>query len=235
MIKLETIELKYDMGGDFIVTLAVIEDEKDLILVDCGMMNSYEIIKNGLKEKGMDINKLSKVIITHQDFDHMGGLYEIKEKQPNIKVIASKEEEKYISGEEEFLRIQNVNKIIDKVDEEKRKELEAYKARLSTVKNVKVDVTVKDGDIINGLEIIETPGHMPGHISVLAKEKKTLITGDALVVLDGELIPSNPQHTLDMEKAKESIKRLLNYDINTLICYHGGVYSDNVQEKIKNF
>ncbi|MGL4848476.1 MAG: MBL fold metallo-hydrolase [Clostridium sp.] len=235
MIKLETVELKYDMGGDFIVTLVAIEDEKDLILVDCGMMNSYEMIKNGLKEKGMDINKLSKVIITHQDFDHMGGLYEIKEKHPNIKVIASKEEAKYISGEEEFLRIQNVNKIIDKVDEEKRKELEAYKARLSTVKNVKVDVTVKDGDIIGGIEIIETPGHMPGHISVLVKEKKTLITGDALVVVNGELIPSNPQYTLDMEKAKESIKRLLNYDIDTLICYHGGVYSDNVKEKIKNF
>ncbi|MGL4874149.1 MAG: MBL fold metallo-hydrolase [Clostridium sp.] len=235
MIKLETVELKYDMNGDFIVTLAAIENEQDLILVDCGMMNSYEMIKNGLKEKGMDINKLSKVIITHQDFDHMGGLYEMKEKHPNIKVIASKEEERYISGEEEFLRIQNVNKIIDKVDEEKRKELEAYKARLNTVKNVKVDVVVKNGDIISGVEILETPGHMPGHISVLVKEKKTLITGDALVVVDGELIPSNPQYTLDMEKAKESIKRLLNYDIDTLICYHGGVYSDNVKEKIKNF
>ncbi|MGL5415257.1 MAG: MBL fold metallo-hydrolase [Clostridium sp.] len=238
MIKLEAIEVRDEMNKDFRVNMGAIEDENELVLVDCGLVNSYEMIKEELAKKGMNIEKLTKVIITHQDLDHMGSLADIKKNHPNIKVLASKEEAKYISGEEEFLRVQNVNKIIDKVDSEKRKELEAYKARIGNVKTVKVDEIVKNGDIINvggGLEIIETPGHMPGHISVLVKEKKALITGDALVVVDGELIPSNPQYTLDMEKAKESIKNLLNYDIDTLICAHGGIYNDKVRERILAF
>ncbi|MGL5647819.1 MAG: MBL fold metallo-hydrolase [Clostridium sp.] len=238
MIKVEAIEVRDEMNKDFRVNMGAIEDENELVLVDCGLVNSYEMIKEELAKKGMNIEKLTKVIITHQDLDHMGSLADIKKNHPNVKVLASKEEAKYISGEEEFLRVQNVNKIIDKVDSEKRKELEAYKARIGNVKTVKVDEIVKNGDIINvagGLEIIETPGHMPGHISVLVKEKKTLITGDALVVVDGELIPSNPQYTLDMEKAKESIKNLLNYDIDTLICAHGGIYNDKVRERILAF
>ena len=42
---------------------------------------------------------------------------------------------------------------------------------------------MKDKDIFDwcgGLEVIETPGHMPGHISLYLKDSKTLICGDAL-------------------------------------------------------
>lgn len=239
MSRLEVIELKYKMyGNDFPVNLAVIEDENEMVLVDCGLPNSFEMIKEKMEEKNLDINKLTKIIITHQDQDHMGSLKEIKDNVKGVQILSSEEESKYISGKEEFLRIQNINKAIDKVDEETRKTMEAFKSRVSEVKTVAVDKIVKDGDILDiagGIEIVGTPGHLPGHISVLVKKEKTLITGDALVVENGVLIPSNPQYTLDMEMAKKSIKKLLNYDIDTLICYHGGVFNDNVKEKIRNF
>ena len=239
MSRLEVIELKYKMyGNDFPVNLAVIEDKNEMVLVDCGLPDSFEMIKEKMAEKNLDINKLTKVIITHQDQDHMGSLKEIKDNIKGVQILASEEESKYISGKEEFLRIQNINKAIDKVDEEARKTMEAFKSRVSEVKTVAVDKIVKDGDVLNiagGIEIVETPGHLPGHISVLVKKEKALITGDALVVENGVLVPSNPQYTLDMEMAKKSIKKLLNYDIDTLICYHGGVFNDNVKEKIKAF
>lgn len=239
MSRLEVIELKYKMyGNDFPVNLVVVEDENEMVLVDCGLPNSFEMIKEKMAEKNLDINNLTKVIITHQDQDHMGSLKEIKDNIKDVQILASEEESKYISGKEEFLRIQNINKAIDKVDEETRKTMEAFKSRVSEVKTVAVDKIVKDGDVLDiagGIEIVETPGHLPGHISVLVRKEKALITGDALVVENGILIPSNPQYTLDMEMAKKSIKKLLNYDIDTLICYHGGVFNDNVKEKIKAF
>ncbi|WP_297630408.1 MBL fold metallo-hydrolase [uncultured Clostridium sp.] len=239
MSRLEVIELKYEMNGnEFPVNLAVVEDENEMVLVDCGLPNSFELIKEKMAEKNLDINKLTKVIITHQDQDHMGSLKEIKDNVKGVQVLASEEESKYISGKEEFLRIQNINKAINNVDEETKKTMEAFKARVSSVQTVEVDRIVKDGDILDiagGIEIIETPGHLPGHISVLIKKEKALVTGDALVVENGVLLASNPQYTLDMEMAKKSIKKLLNYDIETLICYHGGIFSDNVKEKIREF
>ncbi len=44
-------------------------------------------------------------MITHHDDDHMGALYEIKEKYPHIKVVSSEIESEYISGKRKSLRI----------------------------------------------------------------------------------------------------------------------------------
>jgi glyoxylase-like metal-dependent hydrolase (beta-lactamase superfamily II) len=64
-------------------------------------------------------------------------------------------------------------------------------------------------------------------------EFKTLISGDALFLQDGELVISLPMFTFDMEQAKQSVKKLLDYDINKVLCYHGGVYEGNIKEALK--
>ncbi|WP_095643794.1 MBL fold metallo-hydrolase [Methanosarcina spelaei] len=72
-----------------------------------------------------------------------------------------------------------------------------------------------------------------GHICLYLHESKTLIAGDALFLQDGELVISHPTATLDMDQAKKSIKTLLDYDIDKIVCYHGGVYKDNIKETLK--
>ena len=74
---------------------------------------------------------------------------------------------------------------------------------------------------------------MPGHISIYHKESKSLIVGDALVVENGELVIALPQYTLDMNEARNSVEKLLNYDIDRIICYHGGIYTKNITETLK--
>lgn len=88
-------------------------------------------------------------------------------------------------------------------------------------------------DFCGGIEIISTPGHMPGHISIYHKESKSLIVGDALVVENGELVIALPQYTLDMNEARKSIKKFLNYDIDRIICYHGGIYEKDIIKTLK--
>lgn len=74
---------------------------------------------------------------------------------------------------------------------------------------------------------------MPGHISIYIKDSKTLIAGDALVVEDDKLTIANPQYTLDIISAKNSIKKLLNYEIDKIVCYHGGVYTKDIKNHYK--
>ena len=83
------------------------------------------------------------------------------------------------------------------------------------------------------VEIISTPGHTPGHISLYLHEFKTLIAGDALFLQDGELVISPPMFTFDMEQARQSLKKLLEYDINKILCYHGGVFEGDIKEALK--
>jgi len=80
---------------------------------------------------------------------------------------------------------------------------------------------VGDGDSVFDLEIIETPGHTPGHISVLDRAAKVLVSGDAINGADGGVIGANPEFTEDMTLANVSIKKLAAFDFDVVLFGHG--------------
>jgi glyoxylase-like metal-dependent hydrolase (beta-lactamase superfamily II) len=99
----------------------------------------------------------------------------------------------------------------------------------------KVDETIEDSVELlycGGIIIIHTPGHTPNHICLYLKQSKILIAGDTLGVLDGELAGPVPEHTPDMDLAKESLQKFTQYDIEKVITYHGGLYTENPNQKI---
>ncbi len=85
----------------------------------------------------------------------------------------------------------------------------------------------------DGAVVIPTPGHTPGHISIYISASKTLIAADAVVLENSEFHIANPQFTLDLEQALVSVKKLLQLDIETMICYHGGVIEDKINQKLE--
>lgn len=239
MSSLKVLELKY-FYNDSVNSIfpVILEDNKEMVLVDCGYPNSLDLIKGTSKESNIDISRLTKVIITHHDYDHMGSLSAIKREYPNVEIISSLEEERYINGKEKSLRLQQAEKIYDTLPEEEKSGAKYFQKQLEALENVSVDRCVEDGGVLNycgGLEVISTPGHMPGHISIYVKESRTLITGDALVIDNGQLSIANPQYTLDMDSAKSSIRKFLGYDITRIICYHGGVFEGNIKEELEKF
>lgn len=238
MNKLTVLEIKFDFNGATNSIFPVIlSDEEEMILIDCGYPNFLPLIKTAAEAKGFDMSKLTKIIITHHDFDHMGALAEFKREYPHIKILSSIDEAKYVSGKEKSLRLQQAESIYDGLPEEQKENARNFQRMLESIENVEVDICLKDKEVFpwcGGVEIIATPGHMPGHISIYVKESKTLVAGDALVVEENKLILANPQYTLDMEEAKKSIKKLLNYEIDRIICYHGGIYTENIKEALQN-
>ncbi|MNW11995.1 hypothetical protein D3C71_2095670 [compost metagenome] len=45
-------------------------------------------------------------------------------------------------------------------------------------------------------------------------------------------MPPNAQFTPDMPLALESVAKLLDYDIETIITFHGGVVTENIKERL---
>ena len=82
-------------------------------------------------------------------------------------------------------------------------------------------IAVGDGDHVFDLEIIETPGHTPGHISVLDTVGGLLVAGDALNGAGGGVIGANPRYTPDMDTAAQSIARLAERAFETVVFGHG--------------
>jgi glyoxylase-like metal-dependent hydrolase (beta-lactamase superfamily II) len=81
--------------------------------------------------------------------------------------------------------------------------------------------TVADGDSVFGLQIIETPGHTPGHISILDQAAGVLVAGDALNGADGGVVGANPDFSEDMDLANASVVKLAGFDYEVLLLGHG--------------
>ena len=80
---------------------------------------------------------------------------------------------------------------------------------------------VKQGDEVFGLQIIDTPGHTLGHISVFDPSNGVLVSGDALRTNTGSLTGSDPKYTTDPFRAARSVKKLATMDIKAILPGHG--------------
>ncbi len=82
-------------------------------------------------------------------------------------------------------------------------------------------IVVDDGESIFDLQVIATPGHTPGHISVLDPAGGILVAGDALNGADGGVIGANPDFSQDMQLANASIQKLAGFDYDVALFGHG--------------
>jgi glyoxylase-like metal-dependent hydrolase (beta-lactamase superfamily II) len=237
MSEIIALEVKFEFANSInAIHPAIIRDDKEMILVDCGYPGFVPIIKEAAEKRGCSLDNLTKIVITHHDYDHMGALAEFKAAYPNISIAATEIEERYISGKEKSLRLQQAEAIHDSLPEHEKPAAESFQNKLKSIKPVPVDILLRDKEKLSccgGVEVITTPGHMPGHLCLYHLESKTLVAGDALVVNGDELGIANPRYTLDMEEAKRSIKKLLDYDIQAVICYHGGLFTGDVRTALE--
>jgi glyoxylase-like metal-dependent hydrolase (beta-lactamase superfamily II) len=94
-------------------------------------------------------------------------------------------------------------------------------ADLAAVTTVRPLVAASDGDEVFGLQIIGTPGHTAGHISVFDAVGGVLVAGDALGTVGGTLAGSDPQFTADPTAAAASVVKLGKLRFETLLVGHG--------------
>lgn len=229
------------MGKKDVIHPVLIHDEEHVLLIDAGYPGQLDKFAEALSHYGLRIQDVTQVILTHQDIDHIGSLPAILDKaEHGVEVMASAEEKPFIEGEKTILKITPealaaAEAMIPPTVPDAWKQ-----AFLSTLKNPPrspVHRVIHDGQVLpvcGGIEVIATPGHTPGHISLYHVPSKTLIAADALRVIDGRLCGPDPEQTLDMGKAMESVGKMARYEIGTIICYHGGMYQDgNISDTLR--
>lgn len=223
------------MGRGSRVYLTLIWDDENVILVDSGAPGSLSGIKNAMEDESVPFERLTKIIVTHQDIDHIGGIRDILDELSSVNVLAHEEDKPYIQGEKRLVRLNTnfMNRINALPEEEKEKVLDMF-GNIS----VKVDMTLKDGeelDCCGGIKVIHTPGHTPGHICLYHEASKTLIVGDAMNVIEGQLTGPNRQimNEEDVKVAMDSLRKFEKYDVENVISYHGGFFNDKPNERIE--
>ena len=93
----------------------------------------------------------------------------------------------------------------------------------------RVDKKLRDGDVINGLKIIHTPGHTPGSICLLDEKKGILFSGDT-IFSDG--IGRTDMPGGDNAALADSIEKITNLKFAKLLPGHGEPVLDNAARAV---
>ncbi len=217
------IEFEFNGQKNYIYPSLIILNS-ELTLVDTGYPDFLPLIEKEILKNGYEMKNIENIIITHYDDDHIGSLFDFKEMYPWINIIASDIESEYISGEMESERLVQAKEMLANMPEEEKQFGKWFVEQLENLKHVSIDEKVKDSDMIlnNQCEIIATPGHTSGHISLYFPNLKSVITGDAAVKENNDLVVANPHFCLDISNANQSLNKIKNLKAKTYYCYHGG-------------
>lgn len=213
------------------VSLALIKDQNGLMLFDTGYPNSLEQIDTALRASGFTSQDISLVALTHHDIDHVGSLNDLVDQNTDLRVIALDVEQANIEQTKRRDRLE----VIDKNYQLGEKVLDSVKDSLELIKPTKVDIVVHDSEklkIGQGVTVIHTPGHLPGHTSYLLEENNCVIAGDALSYSNGKFSIGIPAFTADRHQAFASIEKILSYNPSSILCYHGGLVEEDLMYKL---
>ena len=173
-----------------------------------------------MAELGFAPKDLKRIIITHADFDHVGGLKALKA-ATGARVYASAIEAEGIAAGHPTRPIKSRNSLV--------KFLFSMVTHLVKPGRLSVDEILTDGQILpvlGGLHVVETFGHTPGHVSLFAPATGILFSGDSIVSDESGLQSSREAVTWERAEADESARRQAALGATIVCPGHGPVVKD---------
>jgi len=188
--------------------IVVDEKTKETMIIDSG--DEPDRIIEIIKENNC---RVKYIVCTHAHFDHVGAITDIK-KETGAKIVVHKDEREIYEGARDQAAFWGY-------------ELEPLP---------EPDVFVAEGDKLQigdlKFEILHTPGHSPGGISLYCESEKNVFTGDTLFAGS---VGRTDFHGGDMNKLKKSFVRLMALPEDTKVYPGHGPSSSIGDEKKNNF
>jgi len=214
MLTLEVIPNVYQLSIRAANIILIVE--KELTLIDVGLYGSSTQIVDFIRRLGRSVEEIGLIIITHNHFDHMGGLAELRE-LTRARVAAHKAGIVNINEELPFPGGRGIGRLL------RFRPFSSLRQHL-TLKPEDVDILLEGGEVLEplgGLKVIHTPGHSPGSISLFSPGNKLLFVGDALVRSRKSLGLPHKMVSIDRTQAIDSAREMAQLDFDILCFGHG--------------
>jgi glyoxylase-like metal-dependent hydrolase (beta-lactamase superfamily II) len=217
-------------SGRIVCSYLLVGDER-VLLVDTGIdATPNEAILPYLARIDVGLAALSYVLISHADLDHMGGNAALKAHAPNALFLCHELDRAMIESTDRLMRDRYSSYAadhgIDYSDERK--------AWIRTnVRAVPIDIGLQGGERLRlardwHVEILHTPGHSSGHLSVYDPQSRVLVIADATqwnAVVRQDGTPAFPPQYRSVDPYLASLQRFQGMAIETLLTSHYPVYS----------
>ena len=196
----------------FPVNAYLVRQDDGFTLVDTTIPRSATAILAAARDLGAPI---VRIVLTHAHMDHVGSAAALHAALPGAEVLASVRDARFLTGERTLDPAETQGKL---------------RGAYSTIQSTPTRL-LQDGDRVGSLLVVASPGHTPGHISLLDQREGTLIAGDALQTAGGvavsgivkPLFPFPAMATWYRPAALESARRLAALNPERLAVGHGRV------------
>jgi glyoxylase-like metal-dependent hydrolase (beta-lactamase superfamily II) len=196
-----------------------------LTIIDTGRPgDGAKILKYITKNLGRTPSDISTIILTHYHLDHVGGVTEIKKAAPDAKIAAHAAEAAYVAGT-----------VPIPVSRAKAGFFKRIRKLFEKREFFNPDLLLWDGDHVEGLITVHTPGHTPGSLGLLDEKTRAFFSGDVFRYNGNILVEGPEEHTQDRKQEQESIRRIATLDIDILLVGHGIPLKPGAGEKIRGF
>jgi hydroxyacylglutathione hydrolase len=194
-----------------------------LTLIDTGMPGNADRIIEYLKSLGKEQMGSFTIVLTHPDIDHSGSVADLKEKLGKVKVAIHEADAPRLTGEKPLKEARGLVGFLFKA-----------MSPFMKFKPVPPDFLLKDGELVDGLRVIHTPGHTQGSMCLYSERLKAMFVGDALRT-DKHRMPQPPSAAMsvNIEEAKNSIGKIASYEFELLLPGHGTPILTDASGKVK--
>ena len=214
-------------------SIVVIRDTEGLNCLEVGG-GGEENIRQTLalfEQEGLDVKDIHSVIISHTHADHMGAIAYFRERVPGLTVIDHEADSPYLRDNTLLNRAFDADLVAEHFPGERFDILDFY-AAFCPISETRPDRNVLEGDVLTcgayAFEVIHTPGHHPGHISLYERNEKILFVGDMV----GMEVPFYTPSSGGAEGYLASMQKYLALEVDLIIPSHGDLI-ENAREVVE--
>ena len=211
----------------------LLEGVRESILINAGLSCVVPKIIAQLREYDIDESKITKILMLHSHFDHVGIAPFFKRRHPEITILASARAWNALKKPKVLKSINDANQYVIR----DRNLVDACSGYDLNWNPEIIGKSISDGDRIDlgdlEIQILATPGHSPCSISAYVPELKILFPSEAGGMPCGDkIITYGTSNYTEFESSIQKLKKLpVNYICSDHYGYVKGDEVDNFIEK----